>query len=223
MKKAGSTTKYSGEERLHEAPDVIKKLFESATKPAIINKDAINETKKAIAEEAKNEFNVIVNQVLGVELKSGQSVSLTEKSEEYAQKAEDKTPEITSEHLSYFSEFRRETEGRKTDETSVVIRNQLNAILAELKSLKSSSDELENVFKDVAIDAPPEKPGIYHLTFFEGFLKLVIKMKNKVEDGVTYAKLFRSRKQERSYHSMAKKQGTSFTLHHDRAVATQTG
>jgi len=82
---------------------------------------------------------------------------------------------------------------------------------------------LENVFKDVVIDTPPEKPGIYHLTFFEGFLKLVINMRDKVEDGVTFAKLFKGRKQERTYSSMAKKSGTSFTQHHDRAVATQTG
>lgn len=223
MKKAGNTTKISGEERIHDATDMIKKLFESTPKPNIVNKDVINEAKKVVVDEAKSEFNTIVNQILGIELKAGQSVNVSEKSDNNTQREEEKTPEITNEHLTYFSEFRRESEGKKTDETSFVIRNQLNAILAELKSLKSSSDELENVFKDVAIDTPPEKPGIYHLTFFEGFLKLVIKMRNKVEDGVTYAKLFRSRKQEKSYHSMAKKQGTSFTLHHDRAVATQTG
>ena len=81
----------------------------------------------------------------------------------------------------------------------------------------------ENVFKDVVVNEVPEKPGIYHLTFYEGFLKLVMRMRDKVEDGVVYAKLFRSRKGEKSYSSMAKKGGTSFTMHHDRAVATQTG
>ena len=130
---------------------------------------------------------------------------------------------MNQEHLEYFSEFKRATEGKKTDEASMSIRQQLDAILAELRNLKNSSDELENVFKDVVVDEVPEKPGIYHLTFYEGFLKLVMRMRDKVEDGVVYAKLFRSRKGEKSYSSMAKKGGTSFTMHHDRAVATQTG
>lgn len=224
MKKAGTTSKYSGEERLHDTSQIIKKVFEGAKKTPIINTEAIKSAKDAVASEAKSEFNVVLNQVFGFELTPGKSVSLGKKAEEHAQREEkSEKVKITSEHLSYFSEFKRNTEGKNEDETSIVIRRQLESILAELRNLKTSSDELENVFRDVAIDTPPEKPGIYHLTFFEGFLKLVMKMKDKVQDGVVYAKLFRSRKQEKSYHSMAKKGGTSYTLHHDRSVATQAG
>ncbi len=73
------------------------------------------------------------------------------------------------------------------------------------------------------VDDIPDKPGIYHLTFYEGFLKLVIKMRDKVQDGVVYAKLYSGRKAEKGYQAMAKKGGTSFTQHIDRAVATQSG
>lgn len=224
MKKAGNTSKYSGEERVHDSSQIIKKVFEGAKKAPVINAEAIKSAKEAVANEAKSEFNVVLSQVFGFELTPGKSVNLSQKAVEHAQKEEEaEKVKVTSEHLSYFSEFKRNIEGKNEDETSFVIRKQLESILAELRNLKSSSDELENVFKDVVIDSPPEKPGIYHLTFFEGFLKLVMKMKDKVQDGVVYAKLFRSRKQEKSYHSMAKKGGTSYTLHHDRAVATQTG
>jgi hypothetical protein len=50
-----------------------------------------------------------------------------------------------------------------------------------------------------------------------------MKMRDKVQDGVVYAKLYSGRKAEKGYQAMAKKGGTSFTQHHDRAVATQTG
>lgn len=224
MKRTGSSSKFTGEERIKETSAIIKKFFESAKKPPIVNTEVVKAAKDVVANEAKSEFNVVLSQVFGIELSPGKSVSISKKAESKAAEShETEKPALTSEHLAYYSEFKRATEGKNVDETNVVIKNQLEQILAELRNLKSSSDELENVFKDVAIETPPEKPGIYHLTFFEGFLKLVMKMKDKVQDGVVYAKLFRSRKQERSYHAMAKKGGTSFTLHHDRSVATQTG
>lgn len=225
MKRQATTTKYTGEERIHsDAGAMFKKFFEGAKKPTIINTEAVKSAQKAVSSEVKSEFNIILGQIFGVELKAGKAHSLSQKVE--ADKVEEKSSEktvITAEHMTYFSEFKRETESKKTDEASMSIKQQLDQILAELRNLKNSSDELENVFKDVVIDEIPEKPGIYHLTFYEGFLKLVLKMKDKVEDGVVFAKLFRSRKQEKSYASMAKKGGTSFTLHHDRSVATQTG
>jgi len=225
MKRQGTTTKFTGEERLHpDAGALFKKFFEVVKKPSIINKDVVKDAHKAVSNEFKSEFNVVLGQVFGIELKSGKEHKLTKKAESH--KGDEKSSEkavMTAEHMDYFAEFKRNTEGKRTDEATFSIKQQLDQILSELRNLKDSSDELENVFKDVVIDEVPEKPGIYHLTFYEGFLKLVLKMKDKVEDGVVFAKLFRSRKQEKSYSSMAKKGGTSFTLHHDRAVATQTG
>jgi len=220
MKKQGSTTKYIGEERVHsDGGSLFKKFFEKAPKPPVINADSL---KVAVASEAKAEINTAISQIFGIELKAGKAHSITKKSEMQESPKQEKKA-ITAEHLSYFSEFKKASESNANTPETSAIRQQLDAILFELRKLKDSSDELENVFKDVVIDEVPEKPGIYHLTFYEGFLKLVMKMRDKVQDGVTYAKLFRSRKQERSYHSMAKKGGTSYTMHQDRAVATQTG
>jgi hypothetical protein len=225
MKGQVKPTKYTGEERVRsDGGNLFKKFFENAKKPPIINSEAIKSANKVVASEAKTELNVILNQVFGVELSIGKPVSLFKKEEQTSpsEKTEEKAV-VTAEHNQYFAEFKRNSESKKTNEDTVAIRQQLEMILAELRKLKDSSDELETVFKDVVIDEVPEKPGIYHLTFYEGFLKLVMKMRAKVQDGVVYAKLFKSRKQERSYHAMAKKGGTSFTMHQDRAVATQTG
>jgi hypothetical protein len=227
MKKQGGSPKYTGEERQRDATSIFKKFFETAKKPAIVNTEAIVSAKKVVAGEAKTEFNVVINQVFGVELKHGEAHSVgghKEETHHAGDKKEDhKKAEMTSEHMQYFAEFKRTTEGRKTDEASIGIKQQLEQILAELRNLKASSDELQNVFKDVVVDDVPDKPGVYHLTFYEGFLKLVMKMRDKVQDGVVYAKLYSGRKAEKGYQAMAKKGGTSFTQHHDRAVATQTG
>lgn len=225
MKKQAAV-KYTGEERLHDTSSIFKKFFESAKKPPIVSTEAIKSAQKVVANEAKSEFNVLVNQIFGIELKHGESHNIghNESHNSHSNKAEshDKA-EMTAEHMQYFAEFKSLTEGKKADEATISINHQLESILAELKNLKNSSDELENVFKDVVIDKVPDKPGIYHLTFYEGFLKLVMRMRDKVQDGVVYANLFKSRKSEKSYSSMAKKGGTSFTQHQDRAVATQTG
>ena len=221
MKKQGNSNKISGEERVRDTGSFFKKFLEGAKKPSIINTESIKHAREAVASEAKAEFKVALSQ-FGIELTAGHAVSLSKKIEKPTEKAEEKRV-ITQEHLEYFNEFKNTSESKKSNEGTAVIRQQLDAILIELRNLKNSSDELENVFKDVVVDEVPEKPGIYHLTFYEGFLKLVMKMRDKVQDGVVYAKLFRSRKGEKSYSSMAKKRGTSFTLHHDRTAATQTG
>ncbi len=225
MKKQGGTPKYTGEERIHDATSIFKKFFESAKKPKIVDTEAIKTAQKVVAGEAKTEFNVVINQVFGIELKHGEahSVGGHKKEESHDGSESHQKVEVTAEHMQYFAEFKGATEGRKSDEASLGIKQQLEQILAELRNLKDSSDELENVFKDVVIDDVPDKPGVYHLTFYEGFLKLVIKMRDKVQDGVTYAKLFKGRKAEKGYQAMAKKGGTSFTQNIDRAVATQSG
>lgn len=225
MKAQAKQAKFSGEERVRDSSSLFKKLFEGTKKSSIINTEEIKKANKSVANEVKTEFSVAINQLLGIELKPGTAHSLSKKAEtsiKQQEKSHEKSA-TSAEHIDYFSDFKRNAEsGPKNEETSA-IRQQLDGILAELRKLKDSSEELETVFKDVVIDEIPEKPGIYHLTFYEGFLKLVMKMRDKVEDGVIYAKLFRSRKRERSYSSMAKKGGTSYTLHHDRSVATQTG
>lgn len=195
-------------------------------KPSLPSVDVIKPLKpeaKAIASEAKHDLEIALGQIFGIELKPGKEHNLSQKADEYAAKHEKpEKPQVTQEFFEY-SQTIVKAESRADSENTMVIKQQVEQILVELRNLKDSSDELETVFKDVVIDDVPEKPGIYHLTFFEGFLKLVIKMKDKVEDGVIFAKLFKSRKRERSYSAMAKKGGTSYTLHHDRTPATQTG
>ena len=222
MKRQGTTPKHHGEERVRENSDsFLSRLLK--TKPSISPTEFIKPD--AIANEVKTEINTALSQIFGAELKSGKEISLAKISDKYAEKASDikeQPKQPSKEFFEYAEEFKR-TESKTDREDTIQIRAQIEVILVELKKLKDSSEELATVFRDVVIDEIPEKPGVYHLTFFEGFLKLVIKMRNKVEDGVFFAKLFKSRKKEKGYAAMAKKRGTSYTLHHDRTPATQTG
>lgn len=223
MKRQGGGPKLTGDERIHESgggSSLLKRLLElQKAKPPVVNTEAIKAANKAFASEVKTEFNVAISQILGVELVAGKAHSLEGKSEAKPKK---EVTQVTESFIEYKASLNGR-ESRREMETSNQIRGNIEMILLELKKLKESSDEMESAFKDVVIDDVPQKPGIYHLRFFEGFLKIVVKLREKVDDASVFAKLFKGRKQERSYSAMAKKKGTSFTLHHDRAVATQTG
>lgn len=223
MKRQTVSPKFHGDERERsESEDsILSRILRR--KPPIPSVDVLKSVKpdtKAIASEVRHDFEVAIGQLFGIELKPGKEHSLAKKADEHAEKQEKVQP--SAEFYRYAAEITK-SESSKDNENTVVIKQQIQQILVELRRLKDSSDELETAFKDVVIDDVPEKPGVYHLTFFEGFLRLVIKMKDKVEDGVIFAKLFKSRKREKGYSQMAKKHGTSFTLHHDRTPATQTG
>lgn len=222
MKRQGTGPKLftGGEERVRsEGSDLLKKFFESAKavpKPKLETKAVAS----VLRSEVKKDLETVTAQLFGVarELKAGKSVSLNNE----ADAPQETQPQATE----AFHEYRASLNGaesRKDRQTQSEIKQQIEMVLAELKNLKESSDELDAAFKDVVVDEVPEKPGIYHLRFFEGFLKMIMKLREKVDDASIFAKLFRSRKSERKYASMAKKGGTGFTLHHDRAVATQSG
>lgn len=226
MKKTTGAPKRHGEERERsdesEESLLSKILRRRPSVPKVPSIDIIKPDVKAFADEAKRDFEVALGQ-LGIVLKPGKEHKLSQMSDEYSDKqGKSEKPQVTQEFYEYTRSL-TQTETRADQETNFQIKTQIEQILVELRGLKDSSEQLDAAFKDVVIDDIPEKPGIYHLTFFEGFLKMVIKMKDKVEDGVIFAQLFRSRKRERGYSQMAKKHGTSFTLHHDRTPATQTG
>ncbi len=220
MKRQGTTPKfkYTGEERVRsEGSDLLERFFKTA-KTATEAKKVVS----GVQSEAKKSLETAAFQLFGVsrELKSGQEVKLQHDNEGKA--PHEAKPQVTEAFLEYRASLSK-PESRKDREAQTEISQQIEMVLAELRNLKESSDELNAAFKDVVVDEVPEKPGIYHLRFFEGFLKMIMKLREKVDDASIFAKLFRSRKQERRYSSMAKKSGTSFTLHHDRAVATQSG
>ena len=150
------------------------------------------------------------------DLHQGQEISLKEKVEE----AEIKSEKIQR-HMEVMHEF--ESESRETQKDTMELRTKIDEILFELKGLAKANEQIEIVFKHVAQEEVPEKPGKYHLTFFEWALISIKRLRVQAESSANFMQVFASKKQQKTYWNQAKKQGTSFTLHHDRNVSTQTG
>lgn len=150
------------------------------------------------------------------ELKEGEEISLKEKIEE---------TEVKSERIQRHIEVIRETEieSKESERESVELRARVDEILFELKALAKANEQIEVVFKHVAQEDVPEKPGKYHLSFYEWALISIKRLRVQAETSATFLTVAASKKQQKQYWNQAKKQGTSFTLHHDRNVSTQTG
>ncbi len=123
-------------------------------------------------------------------------------------------------------DYRREiiqVEQRTGHENTKVIRAKIEEILVELKKIASTSQEIAIEFKQIAVEQRIEKPGEYHLTFFEWMLSLVRSARAKIEDSSAWLSVMESKKTQRTYWNMFAKHGTTFGLSNERIVATQTG
>lgn len=150
------------------------------------------------------------------DLRAGEEISLQKRVEE----AEAKSEKIQR-HIEVIKEF--SSESSESNKESMELRVRIDEILYELKGLAKANEQIEVVFKHVAQEEVPEKPGKYHLSFFEWALISIKRLRVQAESSANFMKVFASKKQQKSYWNQAKKQGTSFTLHHDRNVSTQTG
>ncbi len=180
----------------------IRGLFEQTNKTA----------KGQLSEALKN----AQSQVFGLEteLSEGDEMTLGEKKEQ--------SKGISAEHQAYFREIitapvRSENEDRQQ------LKAQIEEIRIEIKKLKDASSEMEVIFKQVSIQQAPEKPGKYHLNFYEWVFLTIQNVHKKMEEVNTLGSIFQNRRQEKQYLAMSKKHGTSFSMHHDRAIARQTG
>jgi len=152
------------------------------------------------------------------EMKPGQEVSLKKKQEE----AQEKKAAKTEGHMEYFREVKSAdaiSENRKDAE----IDQKVEQIRVEIKKIMTVSKELQTTFKTVSVEQKVVKAGKYHETFFTFVLSLLRSARVRMQEGASWMKTTKSKKQQRQYQSMAKKHGTSFTLNNERTVATQTG
>jgi hypothetical protein len=140
---------------------------------------------------------------------------------------EEKKQEAVRAHNEYFTQEVKsaEVQGEKARERENF--DQVEMIKSEIRKLIKAQKEMEVAFKNVAqqvIAAPSSKEvGVYDVNFFEWVLLTIRNARMKVEEGRNWLALFASKKGQQKYWAQANKKGTSFTQHHDRNVATQTG
>lgn len=110
----------------------------------------------------------------------------------------------------------------RLSEDDYKLRQQLEAVRAELKALAAS---LKNLHQEVqtAIEQAPVAPGIYHVNFFEQLKSMLKVLRQQIEDSRTWLALWTTRKKKMGYWGLFKKHGTQFGLSGERAIATQAG
>ncbi len=102
------------------------------------------------------------------------------------------------------------------------IKEQIEAVRAELKSLAASIKNLNQEIQSAVVEVPVD-PGIYHLNFFDRLRTILKLMREQIDDSRSWLSLSTNRKKKMGYWGMFKKHGTTFGLSHERNLATQAG
>lgn len=114
--------------------------------------------------------------------------------------------------------------GKKANaENSAEIQIKIQEILIEIKQLAKSTKEVQAQVEVISVEQTTQNKGAYHVNFLEKMLGFLRDARMNVEDSLAWFKALRSKKAQRQYGVLAKKQGTSFTLSNERTAATQTG
>ena len=159
----------------------------------------------------------------GGDLAEGQELSLTDI--KMFRKQEEQKEEIARFlDIDPGLDYKREILGNENQmRQSQEIARTLDQIIFELKQLASSSKELQVQFKEAVVEQRIEKPGKYHMTFFNFILTLVRAAKEKIEDSSMWLAASKGKAEKKGYWGMFKKHGESFFLSNERVVATQVG
>jgi len=102
------------------------------------------------------------------------------------------------------------------------IQRQVSVLQDEIIKLAKVTGEIA---KEAQVTAMQETPsaGKYHKNFFENLIKLIKDLRSQLQESSFWLASWNSKSKKKNYWSQVKKSGTSFMLHHDRSVATQTG
>ena len=184
--------------------------------PAAFKKSAKNDLLEGSVHDA---WEQIVNPQSISEPKSGE---LTAGEELNFENLEKRTVQISEAGRYYVQEIVKAGE-RGDAKSTREIEVRMQEILIEIMKLSKSSKELEKKVQITAIEQEIVDPGVYHANWFESILLNLRNIRATVEDGLAWFSALRSKKASRQYGVLAKKHGTSFSLSHERVVATQTG
>ena len=114
-------------------------------------------------------------------------------------------------------------ERRETLQTTEQIKKLVVMIKEEVKKIEAQNKMMITETARITVEQMPDKPGIYHIRFFEWLLSLLTDIRKKVTESASWLSIAQGKKQKKGYWGMAKKKGTSFTLSGERTASTQSG
>jgi len=97
------------------------------------------------------------------------------------------------------------------------IKELIEQVKKEIDLIKKADAALLNEVKDIqnlAIESLPEKPGIYHIRFFEIVISLLRSLRAKINESRTWLQAMTSKKKKRGslFAVRTKKKGTLYSL-----------
>ncbi|MCR4263612.1 MAG: DUF5660 domain-containing protein [Candidatus Roizmanbacteria bacterium] len=114
-------------------------------------------------------------------------------------------------------------ERRETLETTEQIKKLIVMIKEEVKKIETQNKMMITETAKITVEQMPDKPGIYHIRFFEWLLNLLTDIRKRVTESASWLSIAQGKKAKKGYWGMAKKKGTSFTLSGERTASTQSG
>jgi myosin heavy subunit len=200
-------------------------------------KDVVSETKQ----HTKSAVNEIFHELFalpkkGGDLQPGQELNLKSQNEQKSPK-ESKMKSLENHAnqirpaIDYIGEILKTGETKQEEQHKM--KEEIQQVILELKSLASSTKQLEKEIVE-ATGHTIINPGKYHKTFFRWLLSIVQDARVKIDNaGVWLSEMNgkqskkgagAGKKKQNNYWDMAKKHGhVKFTLSGERAIATQAG
>lgn len=140
----------------------------------------------------------------------------------------DQNPPNNKENIFYRTKFQQSEVIRKQEvllfsQEQRKTQKQVNILQNEIKQLAKATGDLAREAQTATINDIPVA-GKYHKNFFEMLISLIRKLRSQIQESSFWLASWNKKAQRKNFYwGQAKKSGSSFLLHHDRSVATQTG
>lgn len=125
--------------------------------------------------------------------------------------------------LQYVQRQEKEIFSAKQKAVEAQIKKLLSELAAEVKRLETQTAELSADVRKITVESLPERPGIYHLNFFDWVIGTLRDLRKRVNESRLWLAAWTEKKRAKNYWAMFKKHGTSFAMSEERAIASANG
>ena len=114
-------------------------------------------------------------------------------------------------------------ESMETQRIRAELSQMVEAVKRELAALRVQDKALTEEISKLALQEIPEKPGVYHVRFFEFVIRMLQLLRKKISEGRLWLNATFEKKNKKKFWNMAKSKGTSFSRSNELTQANQPG
>lgn len=124
---------------------------------------------------------------------------------------------LRTEHL-----FNR-TETLEQQKIRTELHEMVEVVRKELSMLKLQDKALTEEVSKLVLQEIPEKPGLYHIRFYEFVVKMLRLLRERISEGRLWLNASFEKKRKKKYWNLAKSKGTSFSRSNELTQANMPG